>query len=243
MSLGKREIVFDTETTGFDARGDDRITEIGCIEVIDLIPTGETFHTYLNPERDVPEKVTEITGLTREFLEDKALFADQAQAFLDFVGDSDLVAHNADFDRGFVNAELERAGFDPLPKSRFIDTLRIARSKFPGSPASLDALCKRFGVSLTSRSKHGALIDSELLAEVYLELKGGRMRKLGLDESGQPEPELSMPKPAAKNARVVPLGPLSSNEERAAHEAFIEGMGGDDKAMIWQKYWDRQKPA
>jgi len=167
---GKREIVFDTETTGFDARGADRITEIGCVEIIDLIPTGETFHTYLDPLRDIPEKVTEITGLTREFLTGQPLFKDRAQDFLDFVGDSQMVAHNADFDIGFINAELERAGFEPLPKNRFVDTLRIARAKFPGSPASLDALCKRFNISLNSRTTHGALVDSELLAEVYLDL-------------------------------------------------------------------------
>ena len=158
----KREIVFDTETTGFDARGLDRITEIGCVEVIDLMPTGKTFHAYINPERDVPQKVTEITGLTWEFLKDKPLFADKAQEFLDFVGDSDLVAHNSDFDQGFINAELERARFDPIPSKRFVDTLKIARAKFPGSPASLDALCRRFDISLTSRHKHGALVDSEL---------------------------------------------------------------------------------
>jgi len=171
-----REIVFDTETTGFHALGDDRITEIGCIEVIDWLPTGEQFHTYLDPERDVPEKVTEITGLTTEFLKGKPKFKEQAQAFLDFIGDSTLIAHNARFDEGFINAELERAGFKALPKSRFKDTLAMAHAKFPGSPASLDALCKRFGISLSSRDKHGAIIDSELLAAVYLELNGGRAR-------------------------------------------------------------------
>ena len=163
-----REIVFDTETTGFDAYGADRITEIGCVEVVDLIPTGRTFHTYLDPQRDIPEKVTEITGLTREFLEGKPLFPHKAQEFIDFIGDAQLVAHNAEFDMGFVNAELERAGFKPYAKTRFTDTLKIARAKFPGSPASLDALCKRFDISLASRDKHGALVDAELLARVYL---------------------------------------------------------------------------
>ena len=184
---GVREIVFDTETTGFDAKGDDRITEIGCIEIIDLLPTGESFHAYLDPQRDVPAKVTEITGLTREFLDGKPLFKDVAQEFLDFIGDSQLIAHNADFDRGFVNESLIRAGFDPIPTSRFTDTLRIARAKFPGSPASLDALCKRFDVSLASRDKHGAIIDSELLAQVYLELKGGRARSLELNATAKAE--------------------------------------------------------
>jgi len=234
---GVREIVFDTETTGFDARGDDRVTEIGCVEVIDLIPTGEIFHAYVNPERDIPEKVTEITGLTREFLSDKPLFADHAQAFLDFVGDSDLVAHNADFDRGFINAELERAGYDPIPTNRFIDTLRIARSKFPGSPASLDALCKRFGISLTSRSKHGAIIDSELLAQVYLELKGGRMRKLDFAETGQAKPDETLV-PVAQ-PRPSPLAAILTDEEKQQHAAFIEALGGDDGSMVWQKHWKR----
>jgi len=234
---GKREIVFDTETTGFDARGDDRITEIGCVEVIDLIPTGKTFHAYTNPERDIPEKVTEITGLTREFLSDKPLFSEQAQGFLDFVGDSDLVAHNADFDRGFINAELERAGYDPIPTKRFIDTLRIARSKFPGSPASLDALCKRFGISLTSRSKHGAIIDAELLAQVYLELKGGRMRKLDFAEIGQTSTTETLVPVAAP--RQVPLDGLLTDAEKNQHAQFIQSLGGDDGSMVWQKYWRR----
>ncbi len=235
---GKREIVFDTETTGFDARGLDKLTEIGCIEVIDFIPTGKTYHTYLDPQRDVPEKVTEITGLTREFLTGKPLFADVAQDFLDFVGDSDLVAHNADFDRGFINAELERAGFRPIPKKRFIDTLRIARSMFPGSPASLDALCKRFNISLSSRSKHGAVIDAELLAEVYLDLNGGRMRKLEFeDERKAPDTILV---PVAK-MRPAPLAPLSTEDERQAHQKWIEKLGGSDEKMVWQYYWNKTR--
>ena len=232
----KREIVFDTETTGFDAWGDDRITEIGCVEVIDFIPTGNVFHTYVNPQRDVPEKVTEITGLTREFLEDKPLFEDKAQEFLDFVGKSDLVAHNADFDKAFINAELDRAKFDLIPSGRFVDTLKIARAKFPGSPASLDALCKRFDISLSSRHKHGALVDAELLAKVYLDLNGGAMRKLDLEgESRVVETTL---RPIAKT-RPSALTPFLTAEEQAAHQAFIEGLGGDDRSMIWQKYWNK----
>lgn len=233
---GKREIVFDTETTGFDARGEDKITEIGCVEVIDFIPTGETFHAYLDPQRDIPEKVTEITGLTREFLTGKPLFADVAQDFLDFVKDSNLVAHNADFDRGFINAELERAGFDPVPKKQFIDTLRIARSMFPGSPASLDALCKRFNISLTSRSKHGAIIDAELLAEVYLDLNGGRMRKLEFEDERKTVDTVLVPVAAP---RPTPLAPLSTEAERTAHEKWITSLGGDEATMIWQRYWKR----
>jgi len=234
---GIREIVFDTETTGFDAKGEDRITEIGCIEIIDLVPTGENFHAYLDPQREVPQAVVELTGLTTEFLKGKPLFKDQAQAFLDFVGDSQLVAHNADFVRGFINAELERAGFDPIPKSRFTDTLKIARSKFPGSPASLDALCKRFNISLTSRSQHGALIDSELLAEVYLDLKGGRIRKLDFAEQGSAK-DIKLKIPTAKQ-RPNKLEPLASEEERRQHAEFIESMGGDSGSMVWQKYWKK----
>ena len=236
----KREIVFDTETTGFDARGLDRITEIGCVEVIDLMPTGKTFHAYINPERDVPQKVTEITGLTWEFLKDKPLFADKAQEFLDFVGDSDLVAHNSDFDQGFINAELERARFDPIPSKRFVDTLKIARAKFPGSPASLDALCRRFDISLTSRHKHGALVDSELLAKVYLELSGGAMHKLDL--GGEAE-TLHILRPTRSQQRPEPLSSRLTDQEKQAHEEFIASLGGDDQSMIWQKYWRRQARA
>ncbi len=230
-----REIVFDTETTGFHAKGEDRITEIGCLEIIDLMPTGETFHTYLDPERDIPEKVTQITGLTREFLTGKPKFADQAQAFLDFVGDAQLVAHNSDFDMSFVNAELIRAGFDPIVPKRFTDTLKIARAKFPGSPASLDALCKRFSISLASRDNHGALIDAQLLAEVYLELSGGRMRRFGFDDKQNRQVETTLV-PVAK-PRSIPLQIKLTNSEKAAHETFIEKLGGNDKSMIWQRHW------
>lgn len=234
---GKREIVFDTETTGFDARGADKITEIGCVEIIDLMPTGNTYHTYLDPKRDVPEKVTKITGLTREFLEGKPLFADAAPDFLAFVGDSPLVAHNADFDRGFINAELERAGFDPVPKDQFIDTLRIARAMFPGSPASLDALCKRFDISLSSRSKHGAIVDAELLAEVYMDLRGGRAHSFTFDETDGPEIDSKLV-PVA-NPRPNPLPSLVTEVETAAHEKWIISLGGEDQDMVWQYYWKK----
>lgn len=231
---GLREICFDTETTGFHARGDDRITEIGCIELIDMLPTGREYHALVDPDRDVPEKVTELTGHTRESLRGKGFFKEHAQAFLDFIGDSQLIAHNADFDRSFINAELDRAGFAEIPTSRFTDTLQIAREKFPGSPASLDALCKRFGVSLASRDKHGAIIDSILLAEVYLQLKGGRMHTLGLD--GETETKLdSVLVPIAKQ-RPSPLVALSTEDERIAHKAFIEKMGDE---TVWNKYWRR----
>lgn len=236
-----REIVFDTETTGFHAQGDDRITELGCVELIDWLPTGEQFHAYLDPQREVPDKVVQITGLTTEFLKGKPLFKDRAQDFLDFIGDSTLIAHNARFDEGFINAELERAGFDPLPSSRFKDTLAMANAKFPGSPASLDALCKRFDISLSARDKHGAIVDSELLAAVYLELKGGRARSLGLDTAPKEihDPYRNAPTKMARQ-RPTPLNQEVSAEEEAVHRAFIAEMGAD---MIWAKYWERSESA
>lgn len=234
IDAGVREIVFDTETTGFDARGDDRITEVGCIEIIDFLPTGRSFHAYCNPQREVPEKVVELTGLTTEFLSDKPLFKHVADDFLAFIGDSPLIAHNADFDRGFINAELVRAGHKAIPTPRFKDTLRMARAAFPGSPATLDALCKRFDISLSARDKHGAIVDSELLAAVYLELNGGRERKFGFSDGRDAVDSVVVP---IAKVRPKPLAPLSSDTERAAHEAFIREMGDD---MIWaKKYWDR----
>jgi len=233
---GVREICFDTETTGFHARGDDRITEIGCIELIDMLPTGREFHALIDPQRDIPEKVTELTGHTLANLRERGakVFKQHAQDFLDFVGDSQLVAHNADFDRAFINAELERNGFAQIPTSRFTDTLQIAREKFPGSPASLDALCKRFGISLSARDKHGAIIDSILLAEVYLQLNGGRMHTLGLDAHKNKAAD-SILVPVAK-PRPSALDKLSTEEERAAHKSFVEKIGQD---AVWNKYWRR----
>lgn len=233
---GLREVCFDTETTGFHARGDDRITEIGCVELIDMLPTGREFHALVDPQRDIPEKVTELTGHTLANLRERGakVFKEYAQGFIEFIGDSQLIAHNADFDRGFINAELARAGFDEIPTSRFTDTLQIAREKFPGSPASLDALCKRFGVSLSARDKHGAIIDSILLAEVYLQLKGGRMHTLGLDGDKDRKVE-SILVPVATQ-RPKPLEKLSTHEELEAHKNFIESISSD---MVWHKYWRR----
>ena len=236
---GRREIVFDTETTGFDAKGADRITEIGCLEIIDLLPTGRQFHCYLDPQRDVPEKVVEITGLTTEFLRGKPLFKDKVDEFLEFVGESALIAHNAQFDMGFVNAELIRCGQDPIPASRFKDTLAMAHAKYPGSPASLDALCKRFGISLSSRDKHGAIIDSELLAAVYLELSGGRAMSLGLDrkmESVGGENGF----PSAK-VRPTSLHMLPTEVERKAHMEFMKSFKSD--RIVWDKIWSKREKA
>jgi len=236
---GRREIVFDTETTGFDAKGADRITEIGCLEIIDLLPTGRQFHCYLDPQRNVPDKVVEITGLTTEFLRGKPLFKDKADEFLEFIGESTLIAHNAQFDMGFVNAELIRSGRDPIPARRFKDTLTMAHAKYPGSPASLDALCKRFGISLSSRDKHGAIIDSELLAAVYLELSGGRAMSLGLDakvDAGGSESGF----PAAK-PRPRPLELLPSEAEAKAHREFMGALKAD--RIVWEKIWAKREKA
>ena len=178
-----REIVLDTETTGLDPRKGDRVVEIGCVELINHVPTDNEYHVYINPERDMPTAAFEVHGLSEEFLSDKPVFADVAQGFLDFVGDSPLVIHNASFDMGFLNAELKMLGRPILPADRAIDTLMMARKKFPGSPSSLDALCRRYNIDLTVRDKHGALIDSILLARVYLELIGGAQPGLDLTEA------------------------------------------------------------
>lgn len=224
-----REIVFDTETTGFDSQGADRITELGCIELIDWLPTGKQFHSFLDPGRDVPQQVVAITGLTTEFLRGKPKFSEKADEFLEFIGDAPLVAHNAKFDMGFINAELRRIGREEIPEARFIDTLAMANAAFPGSPASLDALCKRFDISLSGRDKHGAIIDSELLARVYLELRGGRERSLAF-ESDAKQSDTNMKAPA--RSRPTPLKPRLTEEERKAHIAFLAEMGGSD---LWQR--------
>ena len=225
--MSKREIIFDTETTGLDPRGGDRITELGCVEVIDLIPTGKDLRILINPERDIPAEVTAVTGHTREMLKDEPVFIQIVDQFLDFIEDSTLVAHNAMFDMGFINMELERCARPTIPKSRFIDTAAMARAKYPGSPASLDALCKRFDVSLDSRTKHGALIDSYLLAEVYLELNGGREQSLSFSGSDGGDGKVVYP---VRTPRPKSLKSLVSEQERAAHAEFISEM--DDP--LWQ---------
>ncbi|KAA0913239.1 DNA polymerase III subunit epsilon [Aquicoccus porphyridii] len=229
-----REIVLDTETTGFDPQQGDRIVEIGAVELFNHMPTGNTYHQYINPERDVPQEAFEVHGLGEEFLRDKPVFAEIAQAFLDFVGDAKLVIHNAAFDMKFLNAELGWLNLPKLPWDQAIDTLAIARSRFPGSPASLDALCRRFNIDNSARTLHGALLDSEILAEVYLELIGGRQPDFALnvvedrnDRVGQSDQETWRPKP-----RPNPLGSRVTNEEAAAHRAFVEAMGD---GAIWNK--------
>ncbi len=225
-----REIVFDTETTGLDPNTGDRVTELGCVEIIDFIPTGKTFHAYVNPQRSVPKEVVEITGLTTEFLADKPLFDEVGPQFVEFVGNATMVAHNAPFDRGFINMELARLGLDIYPDDRFKDTARIGRAKFPGSYVSLDALCKRFDISLDTRDKHGALIDSLLLAEVYLELMGGRTR--ALDLSGQGSGGGGKVVFPARSPRAEPLTGRQTDSERAAHAAFVDEMGEN---ALWKK--------
>jgi len=177
----KREIVLDTETTGFDPFTGDRMVEIGCVELIGGLRTGKNFHTYLNPGRDVPDAAFRVHGISTEFLKDKPIFSQKIDEFLEFIAGDPLVIHNAAFDMKFVNYELSLCGFPALPFERAIDTVMIARKKFPGAQASLDALCKRFSIDLSGREKHGALLDAELLADVYLELLGGRQSIMGLD--------------------------------------------------------------
>ena len=220
-----REIVLDTETTGFDAEKDDRIVEIGALELINHLPTGRTFHVYINPGRPMPQEAFEIHGLGDDFLRDKPGFAEIAQSFVDFVAeDARLVIHNASFDMKFLNAELRRAGFPTLPWSRALDTLALAREKFPGSPSSLDALCRRFGVDNSNRDLHGALLDSELLAEVYLELIGGRQQNLGLSAEERKIVE------AAKKNRRPPRPHAPTDAEQLAHAQFIEKL----ESPIWK---------
>jgi DNA polymerase-3 subunit epsilon len=213
-----REIVLDTETTGLDPLAGHRVVEVGCIELVNMVATGETFHAYFNPEMIMPTGAQDIHGLTDEFLSDKPLFAEKVEAFLAFIGDAQLVIHNAQFDIGFLNAELERVGRARLANP-YVDTVSMARRKFPGQRASLDALCERFSIDNSSRTKHGALLDSELLAEVYLELSGGRQRDLGLAAElvGVAAGMLTAGNLPVRPAR--PHGPTDA--ELAAHVAFL----------------------
>lgn len=235
-----REIVLDTETTGLDPASGHRVVEIGCVELVNHLATGRVFHRYIDPERDMPEDAFRIHGLSGEFLSGKPVFAEIAAAFIAFVGDAPLVIHNAEFDMKFLNWELNRLGFAPLPMERAIDTVRMARRKFPGSPANLDALCRRFGIDNAAREKHGALLDAELLAEVYLELIGGREPGLSLPGRGG-EPAGALPAGSAADngpARVVrpPRPHAPTDEELAAHRAFL----GRIETPLWLA--DENKP-
>jgi len=225
-----REIVLDTETTGFEPEAGDRIVEIGAVELMNHMPTGKTYHQYINPERAMPNEAFEVHGLGDEFLRDKPVFAKIGQEFLDFVQDSTLIIHNASFDMKFLNAELGWASLQKLPNTQALDTLMIARKKFPGSPASLDALCRRFGVDNSAREKHGALLDSEILAEVYLELIGGRQPDLVLGQA-QKQSNVQETEDWRPFARPQKLAARISEDERAAHDAFIDSLGDD---VLWK---------
>ncbi|PKQ08232.1 MAG: DNA polymerase III subunit epsilon [Alphaproteobacteria bacterium HGW-Alphaproteobacteria-11] len=223
-----REIVLDTETTGLSPQDGHRLVEIGCLELFNHVATGKFFHAYLDPEREMPEGALKIHGLTTDFLRGQPKFADKADEFLDFIGEDPLVIHNASFDMGFINAELKRIGREVLPMARAIDTLDIARRKFPGAQNNLDALCRRFNIDNSAREKHGALLDSELLAEVYLELMGGRQPGLVLqaDIEAARSPGAETAKVEVQ-ARPVPLPSRLTDAEREAHEAFVAGLRGE----------------
>ncbi|MCT4608205.1 MAG: DNA polymerase III subunit epsilon [Pelagimonas sp.] len=240
-----REIALDTETTGFDPESGDRIVEIGAVELFNHVPTGNTYHQYINPERGMPDEAFGVHGIGPDLLnnprpaqtgevtlKDKPVFAKVGQAFLDFIGESKLVIHNAAFDMKFLNAELRWMGLPQIPNDRAVDTLRMARVKFPGSPATLDALCRRYGIDNSNRVLHGALLDSEILAEVYLELIGGKQPDFGLSSSagrdtGGGVTELWRPKP-----RESALPSRISEKEKAAHAAFVEKLGEN---ALWSK--------
>ncbi|MGE4063921.1 MAG: DNA polymerase III subunit epsilon [Rhodospirillaceae bacterium] len=222
-----REIVLDTETTGLDPLSGHRVVEIGCIELVNHMPTGNEFHIYLNPERDMPAEAEAVHGLSTAFLADKPVFSSLADDLLGFIGNSPIIAHNAGFDVGFLNAELRRIGKLPLASERTIDTVVLARRKFPGAQASLDALCRRFQIDLSERGKHGALLDAKLLAKVYLELVGGREPGLAL-AAGETSIQVSVADIQTRESRA-PRPHEASADELAAHAAFVAKL----KNPIW----------
>ena len=228
-----REIAFDTETTGLEPQNGDRVIEVGCVELVNHVPTGRIFRRLINPGRPVSAKTVEITGITDAILADQPPFEAVAADLLAFIGDDVVIAHNAKFDRGFLNMELERCGLPIVPEARWVDTVALAKARYPGAPASLDALCKRFDVSLESRTFHGALLDAQLLAAGYLELLGGRARVFAFDPA-------EIQDGAAGGHRVArprpqPLQRQLSDEEAAAHRAFVETLGG---APVWTRYYN-----
>jgi DNA polymerase-3 subunit epsilon len=233
-----REIVLDTETTGLDPYQGHRLVEVGCIELVNRIPTGQTFHYYLNPERDVPAEAFAVHGLSAEFLRDKPGFVEIADELLAFVGEAPLVAHNAVFDLGFLNAELERAAKPLIGRERLVDTLLLARRKHPAGPNRLDDLCTRYGIDNARRTKHGALLDAEILAEVYVELIGARQAQLILVDSGARESRGE--RIATIRQRTVPLAPRLTEAERLAHRSFIATLGA---GAIWLQYEPLPQPA
>jgi len=231
-----REIVLDTETTGLDPRRGDRLIELGCIELVNRIPTGREYHAFLNPEdREVHPDAQAVHGISTAFLKDKPLFRDVVDPFLEFVAEDMLVIHNANFDVGFINAELERLGRPGLRMDRVTDTLALARRKHPAGPNSLDALCKRYGIDNSKRTKHGALVDSLLLAEVYVELLGERQATLGLANrsAGAAGPGAIKQAKVSTPQRQRPLPPRLSAADEARHAAFVEQLGPN---AIWRRY-------
>ena len=230
-----REIVLDTETTGFEPHLGHRLVELACLEIEDFVPTGRSLHLYIDPCRDMPEEAERVHGLSSAFLKGKPRFEDAevVDAFLEFVGEAPLVAHNASFDRAFLNWELKACGRGELDEPRWVDTLALAKRRFPGMHNSLDALCRRFKISLSEREKHGALIDARLLAAVYLELKGGRERRLELT-TAQAIAAVSAATQAAYGARPRPLAPRATAAERERHAAFIrEGIKSEE---LWARF-------
>lgn len=227
-----REIVLDTETTGLDPNDGHRVIEIGCVELIDHFPTGKTFQRYLNPERDMPPDAQRIHGITTEFLQDKPRFSEIAEEFLEFIGDAPLIIHNASFDLKFLNSELHRTARRPIPFARAIDTIDMAKSKYPGSRYSLDELCRRFNIDLSVRSLHGALLDSELTAQVYLELIGGRQKKLLLSPQDEAA-VVSVVEIRVARLRPESLKPRVTEMEIEAHAAFVTKELGADAVWSW----------
>ncbi len=225
-----REIVLDTETTGLDPAEGHRLVEIGCVELANHLPTGKTYQVYLNPMRDVPAEAARVHGLTTEFLKDKPLFTEAVGDFLDFIGDAALVIHNAEFDMKFINAELQSAGFKKISMTRVVDTLPMAREKFPGQPANLDALCRRFNIDNSNRKFHGALLDSELLSEVYLELVGGRQHGLGLGDARAEKRSVALNARIKRQTREK-RSFAASKEELKAHEELLDNL----KDPLWRK--------
>lgn len=231
-----REIVLDTETTGFDPDTGDRIVEIGAVELLNHLPTGRHYHVYLNPDRSMPAEAFAVHGLSDEFLADKPRFVDVAAEFAAFVGeDARIVIHNAAFDMKFLNAELRRAGHPTLPDSRAVDTVMMARNRYPGAPVSLDALCRRFGIDNSNRTLHGALLDSQLLAEVYLELMGGRQPDLVLVSAATPAAQVQAGPTGVlpRRPRPVPLPSRLTAAEAEAHAAFVARLGA---SAVWLRY-------
>lgn len=226
-----REIILDTETTGLDPLRGDRVVEIGCIEIFNRMPTGQFFHRHVNPERDMPEEAYAVHGLSSVFLSDKPLFAHVVEEFLDFIADAPLVIHNASFDIGFINAELTRLKRPPISHERLVDTLLLARRKHPGVSNRLDDLCSRYAIDNSRRTKHGALLDAELLAEVYIDLIGARQSQLIL--AAETRSSWSQLPDLPKRQREIALMPRLSDEDRAAHRAFVATLGGK---VMWSEY-------